>query len=124
MLQALSSLIVLATLRWSSLQVSLDDKRILAPMDVEANAGKLLGVLGPSGAGKTTLLGVLSGRCEAQPRKRLSGGVCSSGIPDAHDVSILEQAEHFFGLLTIRETLELPMELARGRRRAVGACRG
>ena len=113
MLQALSSLIVLATLRWSSLQVSLDEKRILAPMDVEANAGKLLGVLGPSGAGKTTLLGVLSGRCEAQPRKRLTG-VCSSGIPDAHDVSVLEQAEQFFGLLTVRETLELAMELEGG----------
>jgi len=112
MLLLVASLQAASRLSWNSVAVSVDDKQIVSSATVHAHPGRLLGVMGPSGAGKTTLLGVISGRCTAQPRKKLTG--TAHGVPDAHDVSILEQAEHFFGLLTVRETLELAVELEGG----------
>lgn len=96
-------------LSWESVSVKVEDKQIVSSATVHAHPGRLLGVLGPSGAGKTTLLGVLSGRCTAHPHKQLTGH--AHGAPGAHEVSVLEQSENFFGLLSVRETLELAMEL-------------
>ena len=95
-------------MRWD-VSVELDSTTILERTTIEAHPGRLLAVLGPSGAGKSTLLGVLAGRSSLHRRMRLSGS--ASSAPDAHDVSTLDQAEHFFGLLTVRETLELASEL-------------
>ena len=50
-------------LTWSRLSLHIKKRRILSTGDasIEARAGRLLGILGPSGAGKTTLLSVFAG---------------------------------------------------------------
>ena len=95
-------------MRWSRVSVSVNRRPILDSASVSARSGRLLGILGPSGAGKTTLLSVLAGRCE----QRLNvSGVRSSDVPRPSDVAVLEQSDAAFGLLTVRETLELAADL-------------
>ncbi|EOD32344.1 hypothetical protein EMIHUDRAFT_231118 [Emiliania huxleyi CCMP1516] len=97
-----------STLRWSSLAVEADGQPLLQPMHIEASPGRLLGILGPSGAGKSTLLGALAGR--ARPRLRVSGSR-DAAVPPGGEVGVLDQSDAFFGLLTVRETLELTASL-------------
>ena len=104
-----------AAMRWSDVSFALREKPILQGVGLEARAGRLLGVLGPSGAGKTTLLSILGGRLAPGRRKRnhLRAG-SNDGVPGAQDVAMLEQRDTFFGLLTVRETLMLAATLERG----------
>mmetsp|Transcript_24191 Transcript_24191/g.77638 ORF Transcript_24191/g.77638 Transcript_24191/m.77638 type:complete len:231 (+) Transcript_24191:108-800(+) len=97
-----------STMRWSSLAVEADGQPLLQPMHIEASPGRLLGILGPSGAGKSTLLGALAGR--ARPRLCVSGSR-DAAVPPGGEVGVLDQSDAFFGLLTVRETLELTASL-------------
>jgi ABC-type multidrug transport system ATPase subunit len=95
---------------WDSLSLTLGSTPILDGVTIEAQAGRLLGVIGPSGAGKTSLLDVLGGRSPCSHSKTLSG-VTSKSVPDAASIAVLDQNEQFFGLLTVRETLEFVIQL-------------
>ena len=93
-------------LRWSRVSVRHDRKPLLSNAHVEAHAGRLLAVLGPSGAGKTTLLHALAGTTPHHGRKRLEGD-CEHDALEPSRVAMLAQSESFFGMLTVRETLAL-----------------
>jgi iron complex transport system ATP-binding protein len=45
----------------AALEWSVEQKRIIGPIDLSIGAGELVGIIGPNGAGKTTLLRLLSG---------------------------------------------------------------
>lgn len=97
-------------LRWSRVSVRHDRKPLLSNAHVEAHAGRLLAVLGPSGAGKTTLLHALAGTTPHHGRKRLEGD-CEHDTLEPSRVAMLAQSESFFGMLTVRETLALAAAL-------------
>lgn len=48
-------------LRARGLEVDRDGRRVLGPVDLDAESGQCLGVLGPNGAGKSTLLEAMLG---------------------------------------------------------------
>ena len=48
------------------LSFSYSDKAVLNEIDICANNGDLLAVLGPNGVGKTTLINILTGKLEVQ----------------------------------------------------------
>ena len=60
------------------LEVALDGRQVLGPLDLQIPRGAFMGVLGPNGSGKTTLLRALSGA--AKPK---AGQVLLSGSPIA-----------------------------------------
>ena len=99
-------------LHWEQLSVSVGAKPVLQPCSGRARAGRLLGVLGPSGAGKTTALGAIVDGVPAVRRKRFQGWLApTSARLSGGTVALLSQDDSFFGLLTVRETLELAASL-------------
>ena len=102
-------------LHWEQLSVSVGAKTVLQPCGGKARAGRLLGVLGPSGAGKTTALGAIVDGVPAVRRKRCVGWLSpTSPRLSAGTVALLSQDDSFFGLLSVRETLELAAALQPG----------
>ncbi len=92
--------------------VRLDGQPIVTGVFVTARPGRLLGILGPSGAGKTTVLHALAGALPGSRRIRMDGSM-SEGVPTIDDGSVvlMRQDDSFFGMLTVRETLEAAAEL-------------
>ena len=99
-------------LHWEQLSVSVGPKVVLQPCSGRVRAGRLLGVLGPSGAGKTTALGAIVDGVPAERRKRFKGWLAgTSARLSGGKVALLSQDDSFFGLLTVRETLQLATAL-------------
>ena len=99
-------------LSWRGVSVSIGRRTVLHPTSGRARAGRLLGVLGPSGAGKSTALAAMVDGSPAARRKRLSGSLASSSPRLSEGtVALLAQDDSFFGLLTVRETLQLAAAL-------------
>ena len=99
-------------LHWEQLSVAVGPKVVLQPCSGRVRAGRLLGVLGPSGAGKTTALGAIVDGVPAERRKRFRGWLAgTSARLSGGKVALLSQDDSFFGLLTVRETLQLATAL-------------
>ena len=84
---------------------------VVAPVDLDVDAGKIIALLGPSGCGKSTLLRILSGLA-----KPSSGQVLWHGQPLAGqnaNVAIVFQSFALFPWLTVLDNVEAPLE-ARG----------
>ena len=84
---------------------------VIAPVNLDVDAGKIIALLGPSGCGKSTLLRILTGL--SQPS---SGQVLWHGQPitDHHPgVAIVFQSFALFPWLTVLDNVEAPLE-ARG----------
>ena len=100
----------------SRLSVRFGDLAALRGVTIEARAGRMLCVTGPSGAGKTTLLHVLAGI--QQPSE---GSVTVDGSPRAEgdSVSFVPQTYGLSPVLTALESVALPMQVAQVPRAAV-----
>src|ERR1700722_14202233 len=84
---------------------------VIAPVDLDVDAGKIITLLGPSGCGKSTLLRILTGLS-----KPSSGEVLWHGLPISTQnagVAIVFQSFALFPWLTVLDNVEAPLE-ARG----------
>ena len=97
-------------LRGSHVTKSFDGIRALAGVDINVEAGEIIGLIGPNGSGKTTLLNVVSGVYPAT-----TGEIIFQDHPiggrKAHQVADLGLARTFqnirlFSQLTVRENVE------------------
>ena len=88
---------------------------ILDGVSVEAYAGQVLAVMGPSGSGKSSLLALLAGLERPDSGTVQAGGQDVDGVPDG--VGIVLQGYGLVNLLTAAENVEVPLQ-ARGVRSA------
>src|SRR5688500_8242588 len=96
-------MIVLAT---KDLVVAKSGKEILRQVSLTLEAGRIVGLLGPSGAGKTTLLRAIVGR-----QKITSGSVTVLGQPAGtpalrRDIGYMTQGLAMYPDLTVAENLQ------------------
>lgn len=89
-------------------------RAVLAGIDLDVPARQLLAVTGPSGSGKSTLLAVLSGLVPPD-----SGTVTHDGrppapreAPEARRIGLVLQGHALLAVLTARENVELPLQIA------------
>jgi branched-chain amino acid transport system ATP-binding protein len=104
----------------ADVSVAFGGNTVLRDVNLVADAGQVTGLIGPNGAGKTTLFNVITGLLA--PKR---GSVSLAG----HDVTSLApyrrarrglartfQRLELFGLLTVRENVELAASVGRRRR--------
>ncbi len=85
--------------------------QVVAPIDLDIEAGKIIALLGPSGCGKSTLLRILSGLARPSSGQLFwHGRPLDGAIPN---VAIVFQSFALFPWLTVLENVEAPLE-ARG----------
>jgi branched-chain amino acid transport system ATP-binding protein len=99
------------TLRASSISRSYDGVKALRGVTLELRRGEVVGLIGPNGAGKSTLVNVLSGF------DRPDEGTVVLGDHDVtrwsphrrgrHGLARTFQHSHSFGLLSVRENVEV-----------------
>ncbi|CBZ55402.1 ABC transporter family protein,related [Neospora caninum Liverpool] len=100
---------------WSP-STSVRPRQILFGLSGYFAPGEMVGILGPSGAGKSTFLSVLCGRL----KKGVGGLIEVNGKPAPARmkkiVGYVMQQEHFFGNLTVEETLMYTVRLRLGKK--------
>ncbi|KAL7544414.1 hypothetical protein ACHAWF_007800 [Thalassiosira exigua] len=123
-----------------------DSVWILHPCSGHVPHGSLCGILGPSGAGKSTLLAALGGTTPRRAGLHLTGSVwyaeCAVELeepgadanatqcrrhplsPGEGDVAMLTQHDHFFDMLTPRESLEFAAFLESQKQNAKSGANG
>ncbi len=88
--------------------VSFGGVRALAGVDLDVEAGQLVGLIGPNGAGKTTFIDAISGFVRYGGEARL-GDVSLNGLPPharaRHGLARTWQTVELFVHLTVRENL-------------------
>ncbi|HEX4219332.1 MAG TPA: ABC transporter ATP-binding protein [Acidimicrobiales bacterium] len=92
--------------------------RALSGVSVRVGPGEIVGVIGPNGAGKTTLLNVMSGLLRPSQGRVVVGGR-ESTHSTVHKRASLGLARTFqrvtlFSDLTVREHVQLALEVSRG----------
>jgi NitT/TauT family transport system ATP-binding protein len=85
--------------------------QVIAPTDLQLDAGAIVALLGPSGSGKSTLLRILSGLTAPSEGEVLWHGRLLAEIKP--NVAIVFQSFALFPWLTVQENVEAPL-LARG----------
>lgn len=84
---------------------------VVQPVDISADAGTVIAMLGPNGSGKTTLLNTVAGLLESRGGSICVGGeVLKSGRPDAASragVVLVPDDRALFTSLTVQENLRI-----------------
>lgn len=102
----------------------------LAGLDLEAEQGEVLGIVGPSGSGKSTLLNILGGLDQPTTGKAIVGGVDLLALPadalvryrrDVVGFVWQQTARNLLPYLTAFQNVCLPMKLKGSPRREVQA---
>ena len=86
-----------------------DETLVLDGITFDVEDGEFLSILGPSGCGKTTLLRIIAGLIEPD-----NGQVVIDEVPvglDHHRVGYIFQQESLFPWRTVRQNIELGLEL-------------
>ena len=92
---------------WYSLTAD-SPKRVLDEIDLQVAQGEVVAVVGPSGSGKSTLLDLLEGRFPP-----MTGEVHCSPGPASGRMARVYQDRALLPWRTVRENVELPLELLR-----------
>jgi ABC-2 type transport system ATP-binding protein len=84
-------------------------KRVLDGVDFQVRAGEIFGFLGSNGAGKTTTLEIMEGlRPATSGQVRIFGlDVASNRAEISQRIGVSLQETQYWGLLTVKETIEL-----------------
>ena len=85
-------------LKLSNIGFGYENKQVLKDIDLEVNAGEILGILGPNGSGKSTLLRVMDGVLTPQNGERLINGKPYASFKKSHlarEVAMVAQENHF-----------------------------
>ena len=98
-------------LRIEHLDAGYGNVAVLRGLDLAAQAGRVLGIMGRNGAGKTTLLRAIMGQVATKAGRITIGGTRIDGLP-AHEVPRLgigyvPQGRRLFNELTVAENLEI-----------------
>ncbi len=90
----------------------------LGPVDLEADPGEAVAVLGPSGAGKTTLLRALAGFLRLEAGRVVLGGTeCQASPPEDRGLGYVPQGYALLPHRTVLQNVRYPGEI-RGDREA------
>ncbi len=112
-------------LDWTSLKVSTGNKKVIDFTPGRVASGRVLGIIGPSGSGKSTFLRTLSdrlpgslflqGKVEVKSILSEEDGTVAETVRSRklsrEEVAYVHQDDNFFGMLTVRETLKLAIDL-------------
>lgn len=96
------------TLQLDRLAVSIGDRELMPPTDLEVADGQLLAVVGASGSGKTTVLAVLAGLNDPASGRALVDG-CPAAEFDRSAMGVVTQPVVLSATLTVEENISLPM---------------
>jgi len=93
--------------------------KVLKGIDLTAQPGEIVVMIGRSGSGKTTLLNILAGLEKPSEGKVLVDGLDLSGLNEEarrelrlREIGIVFQRFHLMPELTVEENVALPMKLA------------
>jgi len=87
---------------------SFGEREVLAPLELEVNAGEVVGVIGPNGGGKSTLLMMMAGLLEPSSGTVTVCGIAAHklALQSAGRVGLVMARPGLYPLLTGRENLE------------------
>ena len=98
---------------------------IFNQFDLQVKTGEFVAIMGPSGSGKSTLLGLAGGIISPDTGSVNIGGTELSGMSDAQatefrgaNIAYIFQSFELISTLTVRENIELPLDINRGVERA------
>jgi putative ABC transport system ATP-binding protein len=92
-------------------RVEVEGRELFAPIDLSAEAGERVAVVGPSGSGKSSLLAVLAGLAvPAAGSVRLDGTAVAGSVP--RGVGVVLQGYGLVSLLTAAENVAVGLRLS------------
>lgn len=98
---------------------------ILKDFDLEIQTGEFVAIMGPSGSGKSTLLGLAGGIITPDSGSVKLGEAELSALSDAQatefrgaNIAYIFQSFELISTLTVRENIELPLDINQGVARA------
>ena len=98
---------------------------IFNQFDLQVKTGEFVAIMGPSGSGKSTLLGLAGGIISPDTGSVNIGGTELSGMSDTQatefrgaNIAYIFQSFELISTLTVRENIELPLDINRGVERA------
>ena len=113
----------MARLEASNVNVHFGEHHAVRDVDLEVDAGSIVGLIGPNGAGKTTTFNALSGVQACTGRVHLDGVDISAAPPHRRarlGMNRTFQRLEVFGSMTARDNLRTAAEIAaRGKRRSM-----
>lgn len=98
-------------LRIEALDAGYGNVAVLHALTLEAQAGKVLCVMGRNGAGKTTMLRAIMGQIAAKAGRIMLDATRIDGLPahevPRHGIGYVPQGRRLFGDLTVAENIEI-----------------
>ena len=93
-----------------NLSAAYGQSEVLHAIDLSAQAGEIVALVGRNGMGKSTLMKSLMGVMPARTGKILVDGADLAGLPSyqrvAHGLAYVPQGRQIFGTMTVRENIE------------------